>query len=287
MFISILISFNFYFPFFLFLFVCYSQTEVEFYENVEKSTLNSNQELYLLRPFIPTFYGISHFDRDINKSFIEMRDLCFNIPKPCCMDLKMGTATVAQDYADEEKIKRMKYWDDIGTTKACGFRMSGMKVIDAKQNQYEIKDGNWGKNLRKETVMETFRNFIPFKHRKKLITIWKKRLNEIKEWFKTYCTKKFIGSSLLFIYDGEKYSDFPENELKNDENFETDLKSEHYVRLYMIDFAHAFPRVQNDDNGKIVFGFSCYNRLTSFQLGYLFGLENVETLLDSYLQESA
>lgn len=217
---------------------------MDFYLEMQSATQKSNLELFKMRSFTPNFFKVCKLSLGENgqqKELIEMNDLCFRVSKPCCMDLKMGTATVAPDYADEEKQKRMKYWDDIGTTKACGFRLSGLKMYDSTEKKWSVRDNSWGKNLKQETAIDCFRSFVPNHLKSILIPIWKKRLSEIKDWFKQYCTKKFIGSSLLFIYDGE---------LLSNENSNTNEIDESLVKLYMIDFAHALPRKSNDDNGK-------------------------------------
>ncbi|KAG8179274.1 hypothetical protein JTE90_026738 [Oedothorax gibbosus] len=258
--------------------------ELSFYRNV----FETNQPDILikeLRCFLPEFHGIWETNIE-GKSvqYICLEDVSKNFENPSVLDVKMGCITYDDD-ANEDKIlsqsTKFKYGE------ALGIRILGMKVYNDDENNYlpKIEKSFWRK-LAPDTFTSGLNHFLTTnKHINMLILSgFIHKLVKLSDWFSRQRLFKFIGSSLLFVYEGtflpwSSWSD--ENHINIDFSNSTETATHvdynlclnkadatpdfcdvcclcrnvcskltdcHLYRVVMIDFSHCFPFHEEDTN---------------------------------------
>mmetsp|Transcript_3136 Transcript_3136/g.8915 ORF Transcript_3136/g.8915 Transcript_3136/m.8915 type:complete len:286 (-) Transcript_3136:243-1100(-) len=153
-----------------------------------------------------------------------LENLTHGFNKPCVMDLKLGTRT-AEGSAGAFKQIKMLARDEMSGTTTSGVQLIALAISRPKdQMQYKATKAN-GYILTMTTPMEQILGFFLGDGKrvsKRLIWGFKEKVEVLLDAFKKQRTYQFIGSSLLFVYDGQPDSN-------------TKLRCE----VRMIDFAHV------------------------------------------------
>ncbi|KAI8375290.1 hypothetical protein EDC96DRAFT_496717 [Choanephora cucurbitarum] len=213
----------------------------------------------------------------------DMQNLCLEnilhgFTRPCILDLKMGSL-LYDNTATEEKRQRMIQHSLTTTSSALGLRICGMKVYDSVERKYATYPKAFGKSRTKDTILdalmaylfptshygketESYRTYqddtdtienavhqkIPTKYIQWVIECFIDTLTEIREAVIEHPNLELIGSSLLFVYEGDRSAadatwKFMLNEDKQKENSQADTEEDENAPkmcdVRLIDFAHS------------------------------------------------
>ncbi|CEG67453.1 hypothetical protein RMATCC62417_03882 [Rhizopus microsporus] len=215
---------------------------------------------------------------DQQEQNVCLENILHGFTRPCIMDLKMGSLLYDAD-ASEEKRQKMIYQSVNTTSSTLGLRISGLKVYDTVEHRYATYEKRFGKTRTVENTVEAimaflfptsayglkteeYRNYssedqqkkdepIPSKYMRWIIECFIDTLQEIKEAIVLMPNLQLIGSSLLFVYEGDrtaaektwKYM-LDEDRQKGkgkqtDEEEEDDNLAPKMCDLRLIDFAHS------------------------------------------------
>ncbi|OAD68958.1 hypothetical protein PHYBLDRAFT_116824, partial [Phycomyces blakesleeanus NRRL 1555(-)] len=184
--------------------------------------------------------------------------------RPCVLDLKMGK-NLFDHLADETKIDKMKLNAKDTTIESMAMRISGMKVYDTTQCVYRTYKKDFGRSFTKEDIINGFLAFffpsstygsmgkqetiddkegnptqrLPAKKIRWIIESFRDDLVDMREWIAKTPSLELIGSSLLFVYEGDRETVDAvwKRMLEDDEPAEENEPILCDVRL--IDFAHS------------------------------------------------
>ncbi|KAG0172210.1 hypothetical protein DFQ28_011286 [Apophysomyces sp. BC1034] len=154
--------------------------------------------------------------------------------RPSILDLKIGDK-LYDDFADEAKREKMTLNAKNTTIETLALRISGMKVYDTVEREYKIYRKKYGRMRTNVDVIDAFlAYFFPLSSygqqstpdvtmpdnqkqdgqhlqgrisSKKMIWILESfidDLNDIQEFVATHPQLELTGSSLLFVYEGDK-----------------------------------------------------------------------------------
>lgn len=208
--------------------------ELDFYTSLLPNQNLSEESMKLF----PKFYGEIKRDDDV---YIVMEDLTYGYDKPCMLDVKMGVCTVSPD-ANEEKRIKMGHNDETTTTKKLGQRLTGYRVWNVKDQDYEKIGKTVTKKIsNEEDYLKSLKKFFHNgeKLRTDVVQHFLGLLDNVHKYMSQQSEFTFYSSSLLFVYDGSN--------------------NEPHGRLKMIDFAHVFEIEEEDGRDE----------------GYIFGLEKM------------
>jgi len=173
--------------------------ELKFYEELSK-------EIPSFVHFVPTFYGCEEalFNGDLHK-YIILEDLTHFYDKTslCVEDIKMGTRTYDDDASDTKREYEMSKAANT-TTVTHGFRFCGIRGYDMETGTKHFPK-NWGKTFNAVNINDSVRTFLSNgkRVRKDLIPLFLDDLTKILSWFESNDKFRFIGSSLLLLYNGD------------------------------------------------------------------------------------
>ncbi|KAI7871033.1 hypothetical protein BDF14DRAFT_1767719 [Spinellus fusiger] len=163
------------------------------------------------------------------ENHICLENLLRGFTRPCVLDLKLGK-TLYDSRANEAKKAKMQLNAQNTTTESMGLRVSGMKVYDATEDVYHIYKKSFGRSLTQETLPDAFMAFLcPFSHtpsntglfetvpnsnpsknrplpknkREWIVDRYISDLVEMQDWIANTPHLEMIGSSLLFVYEGD------------------------------------------------------------------------------------
>jgi len=195
----------------------FSDKEFEFYEKLSKYPQ--------IHQYFPAYHGRTRLDNGKGgvDHYLILEDLTAGMEKPCILDLKMGRQT-HEENASIKKTVMLKALDSYSTSKNFGFRVCGMRVYQVKTGEFVVKDKPWGTAVKNntESMLEALK--IYFNNGERIqygaITAMLPFLMKLKAWFETQTIFRFVGSSILFLYDGKS--------LNNPK-----------VNVRMVDFAHS------------------------------------------------
>ncbi|XP_014261926.1 inositol polyphosphate multikinase [Cimex lectularius] len=213
-----------------------SSCEVKFYEKINSDT----GILGDLRKFTPCFKGTMNLtinDKDIK--FLKLEDMTNGAVKPCVMDVKIGSRTWAPDASETKRqTEDRKY---MSTKQAYGFCIPGYKVYNLSKNNISIFSKELGKNLTPEEVPTVFKDFLNHSsgHMGFLIDRYLPVMMEMLEWWRLQKVVHLYSSSLLFFYDAHRLEAM---------NKESTQDCNAWIKIRMIDFAHAVPAESIDSN---------------------------------------
>ncbi|KAL0086722.1 hypothetical protein F4703DRAFT_1792959 [Phycomyces blakesleeanus] len=167
--------------------------------------------------------------------------------------------------ADETKIDKMKLNAKDTTIESMAMRISGMKVYDTTQCVYRTYKKDFGRSFTKEDIINGFLAFffpsstygsmgkqetiddkegnptqrLPAKKIRWIIESFRDDLVDMREWIAKTPSLELIGSSLLFVYEGDRETVDAvwKRMLEDDEPAEENEPILCDVRL--IDFAHS------------------------------------------------
>ncbi|GFR26983.1 kinase [Trichonephila clavata] len=277
--------------------------EVLFYENV---FLNNHLDLVLeeLKSFLPVYYGIQNVNiSGKNIKFLCLEDASGPFQNPSILDVKIGPITYEKG-ALKSKIEEQKSKFAYG--EICGIRIVGMKVFDEEKQLYVSPEKTFLRQLSPDTMASALNLFLTKDKFVNCLLLcgFIHKLLKLDSWFSRQRKFIFVGSSVLFVYEGTssfwkswicdkglsdthysngiKKFDMKQNtpnvlesvENKNtcvlcglDKNVCTEVLTNcNLFRVNMIDFAHCSPSEEKDTN--YIIGL---NKL----IDYLKGLLNV------------
>ncbi|EPB92936.1 hypothetical protein HMPREF1544_00010 [Mucor circinelloides 1006PhL] len=161
-------------------------------------------------------------------------NLLHGFTRPCILDLKMGSLLYDNE-ATDEKRKRMIRQSISTTSSSLGLRICGMKVVyDPIHKRYATYEKVYGKSRTADNTVEailaylfptssygtqteeyrtyiddntstsTAREKIPTKYSRWVIECFIDTLQEIRESLIDHPNLRLIGSSILFMYEGDR-----------------------------------------------------------------------------------
>lgn len=181
---------------------------------------------------------------------------------PCLLDIKVGTR-LYDDNADPVKRERCLAKASSTTSMQMGIRICGMQVYHPESGRYMCQDKYMGRTLTSSTISNALRTYFDVNNGSPawastrtqwIVASILNHIRELRSVIESLNGKRFWSSSLLVMYDGDINVDKPKVDVK------------------MIDFAHTVhytngPESETPDEG------------------YIFGLNNLEKVLDSILVE--
>ncbi|KAF8770065.1 Inositol polyphosphate multikinase like protein [Argiope bruennichi] len=178
-----------------------AEKELSFYDSVYKNS-SADPLLEELKYFLPIFYGTKNIyisGKDIK--YLCLEDACGAFQNPSLLDLKIGRITYDEG-ASKEKIGEQKAKFLHG--EASGVRIVGMKVYDEETQIYFAPDKMIFRQLTPDGVASSLKLYFT-KDRfinSLLLCGFIHKLSQLKSWFSRQRKFKFIGSSILFVYEG-------------------------------------------------------------------------------------
>jgi len=177
-----------------------------------------------LQPLLPVFHGGKEHDHVCD---LRLEDLTFGMKKPCIMDIKVGKRTFLESEvknrklrpdlavkmvkldpdsltAEEKeqgvtKLEYMQFRENVTSTASLGWRIEGASVPDLGPAAYEFKKLKAPSDLREAVAW--FLQKRPRLHAAYLAQlIGIREVLEASDWFQRH---EVVGSSLLFVYDGD------------------------------------------------------------------------------------
>jgi len=177
----------------------FSEKEFEFYEKLRKEPPDT------LKMF-PKYKGRTRIKNSLGTvdHYILLEDLTHGMKHPCICDLKMGCKTHEEDAPLKKRLVQTSI-DTMSTSKALGFRVCGIRSWQVDAKTYDVKDKPWGlalSNTRMDQALKIF--FSNGKSiRYEVVGAMIPKLLKILKWFQQQTKYKFIGSSILLVYDGD------------------------------------------------------------------------------------
>jgi Ca2+-binding EF-hand superfamily protein len=198
----------------------FSDREFEMYEAFKKYP-NING-------VIPSYHGRTRIESQKVKGeydhYIILEDLTQGMKKPSICDLKMGRQTYESD-ANLKKKFEQKTVDTISTSSKLGFRICGMRIFQCTNQSYIVRDKPWGSRVKDGEMENALKSFMENGHRLRyeVARAFLPKLKQILAYFESQKDFRFVGSSILLIYEG-----IDEGESKAP-----------LVNVRMVDFAHT------------------------------------------------
>ncbi|KAK3246373.1 hypothetical protein CYMTET_19734 [Cymbomonas tetramitiformis] len=200
--------------------------ELEFYEKVNNAVATGDSTRAWPVKFLPAFSGVT-VNAEGKKQMI-LENLLDGYTKPCILDLKIGTETVGED-AKTEKVFRMMWRDVKSGAILDGVRLVAMSVYHPRAGKELSTAKKAGDKINEQASLETILGFFLSdgdRLRWRNVNQFLSTLEALLEAFEENHTYKFIGSSLLFVYEGSNIA-LAKAGLHNK------------CDLHMIDFAHV------------------------------------------------
>lgn len=221
--------------------------EASFYEHAEEGQWPTR--------LLPKFYG-----RTGNGEAIKIENLTYDFERPCVMDLKMGQQTVEDNESNIIKKLKMTALDVVTRTKSAGVRLEGLSMYRTLENG-RIKGTK--AQSHQLSVRVSLQDVITFfltdesGVRTDLALRFQTAVETILKQFQSNDKYRFIGSSILFIYDNDNSAPYmqwaralrklhtlnPKARLSEDQISGLTRRTRCDVR--MIDFAHTGPMPEN------------------------------------------
>lgn len=201
---------------------------------------------------LPKYYGRTNGDS------IKIEDLTYGFRRPCVMDLKMGIQTVEDDEKKLIKKLKMTALDVVTRTKQAGVRLEGLSMYRTLEKR-RVKGNKIQSHSISANVGITLQDIITFfltdEHgvRTDVALRFQTAVEAILRHFEKNDKFRFIGSSILFIYDNDNraphmhwaralrklHTIAPHVRLTEDQISGLTRRTRCDVR--MIDFAHTAP----------------------------------------------
>ena len=234
-------------------------TEIEkmFYEDAQKGKWPTH--------LLPNYNGPTN-----DGTAIRIENLTYGYKRPCVMDLKMGVSTVTEHSASILKRLRMTALDIFTHSKSAGCRLEGLSMYRTLENR-RIKGTKAQSHSLSALVNVTLQDVLTFfltdesGVRTDIALRFQQALEGILEQFEKNTQYKFIGSSILLVYDNDNNEPYmhwsralrklhqikPGLHLSDDQI--SGLTRRTKVQVRMIDFAHTgpLPAGQEKDEGYI------------------------------------
>ncbi|KAI9021516.1 hypothetical protein CLU79DRAFT_753668 [Phycomyces nitens] len=204
-------------------------------------------------------------DTKLPDDHVCLENILRGFVRPCVLDLKIGKI-LFDHLADEAKVDKMKLNAKNTTIESMAIRISGMKVYDTTECVYRTYKKEFGRSLTQENIINGFLAYffptseygrmgshetvkvqeeenasqrLPAKKIRWILESFRDDLLDMREWIAKTPSLELIGSSLLFVYEGDREAvdSVWKRMLKDDEPAEDDEPILCDVRL--IDFAHS------------------------------------------------
>ena len=204
-----------------------------------------------LQPFCAAYYGTKTIQ---DHTFVILEDLTHGIHRPCIVDIKLGTCTVASDAPWPKRVTHLAR-DRLTTTRARGVRLIGVWHAGSTAGSSSLRLGKpWGKALQPEGLVGALRRAFTADGVlcSAALAYYVARLEELLRALEGQSRWQLVSSSLLFVFEPEAAAG----------------RTGATPRMRMIDFAHSYPL---EGCGK--------------DYGYLFGLRNLHALMRMLLEE--
>lgn len=235
-------------------------------------------------------WSIQCIERQINRygfwannkpqKFIMLENLVCRYDKPCMLDLKMGQ----RQYGDDSSVEKRKLLEARcakSTSSSLGFRICGTQVYQETTRSYVVHNKYHGRDLDVDGVENELQFFFSNGAclRRDTVSLTVSKLQKLKSLLETQTTFCFYSCSLLLMYDGSvsinKDHNSGDQKLEGGNPGTQELNSElgypDGVDVRLIDFAHVTNR-------------SNVSTMNHSDDGILFGLENLISILTSFLQ---
>lgn len=231
--------------------------EALFYERAEKGDWPVG--------LLPKFYG-----RTEDGNAIKIENLTYGFRRPCVVDLKMGVQTVEDDESSLFKRLKMNALDIYTHTKSAGVRLEGLSMFRALENT-RVKGTKTQSHSLSARIKVSLQDVLTFfltdesGVRTDVALRFQTAVEEILRQFEKNDKFRFIGSSILLIYDNDNRAPYmhwaralrklhkinPKVRLTDDQVSGLTRRTRCDVR--MIDFAHTspMPNHMNRDQGYI------------------------------------
>ena len=131
-----------------------------------------------------------------------LEDLTSGMVEPCLLDVQIGRRLYDEE-ATVEKRTRMIRKAQASTSASCGFRLSGLRYIDA-MGIVHVKLKKSMRALSSEELLPTLNLFLQSsdEYRSELIARYLERIESIKQAV-IHSHGLFYSSSILLLYDGK------------------------------------------------------------------------------------
>lgn len=235
----------------------------------------------------PNPWGMHCFDREVSRlrdapthrrPCIILEDLTFPYQYPCVLDIKLGTRAHPDDM-DAAKAARSQRKCAQTTSASAGLRLCGMQRYDARLRKYVFVNKYHGRSLRDHQLADALLAFLPRREPARarfVIARWLGVLRRLEAAVRAQQGYRFYSSSLLLMYEGASAGGAGDGDGGGDGGAEggvgagsgADASVLPRVDVRLIDFAHT--RLVEGDGER-----------DKPDEGFLFGLENLMTLLSS------
>jgi len=189
---------------------------------------------------------------------LALEDVTACFRRPSVMDVKVGTRTFGDDASE---VKAAAEISKYPLQAEVGLRITGMRVYEGEgasggeragegsggggggggvSGEYRVLGRAFGLGLRdRAALVSGFSEFLCDSRRRRvraeLVAPLLRRVREIEAWVEAQREFRFIGSSLLFVYEGSEAQD-----------------GEPGIDVRLIDFAHTVLRTGARDDGMLV-----------------------------------
>ena len=212
-----------------------------------------------LASFCPAYFGTRTFG---GRDFVILEDITHGMKRPCVVDIKLGTCTVAPDAPWTKRITHLAK-DRATTTRSLGLRLIGAQTATAAEDGAPVRLGKpWGKALRQQDMPDALRTCFSADGAlcRAALLEFVPRLQQLARVLEDSPRWQLVSSSLLFAFEPPPPSAAPATPAAPAAE---PRPGWHYMRV--IDFAHAYPLRSARDSG------------------YLYGLHNLIHLMRSLL----
>eukprot|EP01031_Cornospumella_fuschlensis_P042209 gene42209-51544_t len=159
-----------------------------------------------------------------------LEDLTLGFNKPCVMDVKIGRQTFEPSASQPKKARELAKYPH---QEALGFRITGFKVWDTREQQYRSLGKEFGRALQPEDVSRGLGLFFydGWEFRREVLQSCAEQVEGVAKAVHSQRRHCFYCSSLLVVYDGDS--------------------SNQACRVRMIDFAHVVAQEAEPDEGYV------------------------------------
>ena len=110
----------------------------------------------------PAYFGTRSF---AGRECVILEDLTYGIQRPCVVDIKVGTCTVAPDAAWGKRITHL-IKDRATTTRSLGLRLVGAQVASGNEEGATVRMcKSWGRSLRANEMQDALHTCFSFEGR--------------------------------------------------------------------------------------------------------------------------
>jgi len=211
---------------------------------------------------------------------ILLENVTANCQKPVVLDVKVGTR-LWYPLDTEDKIGRHVRKAKNTTTQSLGLRLHGLQIYRADEDRFEHWDKHWGRSLSSDSFEKAVFLFINSSHsrlRYPIASALLKHLLLLRRCVESLESYRFPGCSLLLIFDGAAWERLDDQNVNEDnvEDLTRWLNVDNLVSIKMVDFAKA-----------TYSGFLHDKIHVGPDQGYLYGLNNLIHIIQSYLDSTS